>query len=284
MKLPSPAKLNLFLHITGQRENGYHDLQTLFQIIDFSDTIEFNLNNEGNIRLLPDIPSLPIEENLVFKAATLLQPYRKNSHSGIDIVLEKQLPMGGGIGGGSSNAATTLLALNTLWQCNLPLEKLAEIGLQLGADVPVFVMGRSAFAQGVGEQLHPMTLGTPYFLIVKPNCHVSTGQIFTDKHLTRDTPPIKISHVLMVDGHNDCLSVVKKHNPELDEAYSWLKQHGDVKLTGTGACLFISFDNRQDAERLKIAIPEKWQAWICQGCNLSPTHYALNQWIEKNNI
>ncbi|WP_245959149.1 4-(cytidine 5'-diphospho)-2-C-methyl-D-erythritol kinase [Marinomonas pollencensis] len=282
MKLPSPAKLNLFLHITGQRSDGYHDLQTLFQLTDLCDTLSFSTNQQNRITITPEIASLATTDNLIFKAANLLLPYRQNDSHGVDIVLEKQLPMGGGIGGGSSNAATTLLALNTLWQCDLPLSKLAEIGLNLGADVPVFVMGKSAFAEGVGEQLQPVELDTPYFLILKPNCHVSTGQIFTDKHLTRDTPPIKISHALSLGGRNDCLDVVLKHNPDVNEAYLWLKNHGDAKLTGTGACLFLTFDNQQDAERLRASTPDKWQTWVCQGCNLSPTHIALNQWIEKN--
>ncbi|MFI8621908.1 4-(cytidine 5'-diphospho)-2-C-methyl-D-erythritol kinase [Marinomonas sp. NPDC078689] len=282
MKLPSPAKLNLFLHITGQRSDGYHDLQTLFQLTDFCDTLTFDINEQDSVSISPDIPTLPTSDNLIFKAAELLKPYRKHAYHGVNIVLEKQLPMGGGIGGGSSNAATTLLALNTLWQCGLSLQTLANLGLQLGADVPVFVMGTSAFAQGVGEQLQPVELETPYFLIIKPDCHVSTGQIFTDKHLTRDTPPIKISHALTLGGRNDCLNVVIKHNPEVNDAYLWLKNHGDAKLTGTGACLFLTFHNRQDAERLRASTPEKWQAWVCQGCNLSPTHTALNQWIEKN--
>ncbi len=282
MKLPSPAKLNLFLHITAQREDGYHNLQTVFQFIDLCDQLEFELSNDGNIRLSPEIPDLPCEQNLIYKAAKLLQPYCQISTPGIKITLEKQLPMGGGIGGGSSNAATTLLALNTLWNCQLSLEELAKIGLTLGADVPVFVMGFAAFAEGVGEQLLPVEPDTPYYLLVKPNCHVSTAQIFTDKYLTRDTPPIKISHALTLDGHNDCLEVVKKHNPEVNEAFSWLQQHGNVKLTGTGACLFMALPSRAEAERLKLMVPDKWQAWVCKGCNRSPAHKALDQWIEQN--
>lgn len=282
MQLPSPAKLNLFLHITGRREDGYHELQTVFQFIDLCDTLEFTLTQNNHITISPVIEQLPTEDNLIYKAAKLLQPYKQNSHFGVDITLEKQLPMGGGIGGGSSNAATTLLALNTLWECHLSLEKLAELSVHLGADIPVFVMGFAAFAEGIGEKLEKVTLDTPYYLLIKPNCHVSTGQIFTDKYLTRDTPPIKIPHALKLDGHNDCLEVVRKHNPEVNEAYLWLKNHGDAKLTGTGACLFLAFENLQDAERVKAFTPQKWQSWICRGCNTSPTHYALNQWIKQN--
>ncbi|MBR7890013.1 4-(cytidine 5'-diphospho)-2-C-methyl-D-erythritol kinase [Marinomonas sp. A79] len=282
MQLPSPAKLNLFLHITGQRADGYHELQTLFQFIDLCDTLDFIPNVTGTIRLSPVIDGLPTADNLIYKAAQMLLPYRKNIRAGVDIVLTKQLPMGGGIGGGSSNAATTLLALNTLWECDLPLAELANLGVQLGADVPVFVMGFSAFAEGVGEKLQRVELDTPYFLLIKPDCHVSTGQIFTDKYLTRDTPPIRISHALTLGGHNDCLDVVRKHNPEVDEAYLWLKNHGGAKLTGTGACLFLSFENWDDAEQVRLATPKKWQSWVCRGCNTSPTHDALNQWIEQH--
>lgn len=282
MRLPSPAKLNLFLHITGQREDGYHELQTVFQFIDLCDTLEFSLTQNNLINLTPEIEGLATQDNLIYKAAELLSPFKKNKAFGVDILLEKMLPMGGGIGGGSSNAATTLLALNTLWECHLSLEQLAELGVSLGADIPVFIMGFSAFAEGIGERLHPIEPKTPYYLLLKPNCHVSTGQIFTDKYLTRDTPPIKIPHALKLDGHNDCLDIVIKHNPEVNEAYLWLKNHGDAKLTGTGACLFLAFDHLDDAERVKRLTPKKWQSWVCRGTNTSPTHDLLNQWIEQN--
>lgn len=284
MRLPSPAKLNLFLHIIGQREDGYHELQTLFQFIDLCDTLDFSLTQNNRITISPEIEHLPTRDNLVYKAAELLIPFKSDPAFGVDIFLEKQLPMGGGIGGGSSNAATTLLALNTLWECHLSLEELAKLGVSLGADIPVFVMGFAAFAEGVGEKLEKVEPDTPYFLLLKPNCHVATGQIFTDKYLTRDTPPIRISHALKLDGHNDCLDVVIKHNPEVNEAYLWLKNHGDAKLTGTGACLFLAFDNLRDAERVKSVTPQKWQTWVCRGCNTSPTHDALNQWIEQNRV
>nr|WP_111638807.1 4-(cytidine 5'-diphospho)-2-C-methyl-D-erythritol kinase [Marinomonas shanghaiensis] len=282
MQLPSPAKLNLFLHITGRREDGYHELQTLFQFIDLCDTLDFSLTHNNTITISPTIEQLPTEDNLIYKAAKLLTPFKQDSAFGVDIMLTKQLPMGGGIGGGSSNAATTLLALNVLWECHLSLEKLAQLSVKLGADIPVFVMGFAAFAEGVGEKLQKVELDTPYFLLLKPNVHVSTGQIFTDKYLTRDTPPLRISHALKLGGHNDCLDVVLQHYPEVNEAYLWLKNHGDAKLTGTGACLFLAFDNIHDAERVKSSTPPKWQSWVCRGCNTSPTHDALNQWIKQN--
>ncbi|MCZ2720605.1 4-(cytidine 5'-diphospho)-2-C-methyl-D-erythritol kinase [Marinomonas sp. 15G1-11] len=282
LTLPSPAKLNLFLHIIGRKENGYHLLETLFQFIDLHDTIRFTVNREDHIRIFPHIEALPEKDNLIFKAATLLQPFRRNKESGVHIHLEKSLPMGAGIGGGSSNAATTLLALNLLWDCQLSLSQLASLGLSLGADVPIFIHGKSAFAQGVGEQLTFLRPKTPVYLLVKPNAHVNTGQIFTDKRLTRDTSSIKISHVLTLDGHNDCLDVVRDIYPDVNEAYLWLKNQGDVKLTGTGACLFIAFEHIEDAERVKQELPEKWQAWICNGSNTSLTHQVLDQWVAKN--
>ncbi|TDO96473.1 4-(cytidine 5'-diphospho)-2-C-methyl-D-erythritol kinase [Marinomonas balearica] len=280
ISLPSPAKLNLFLHITGQREDGYHELQTLFQFIDICDELSFNTKQERSITIEPAIEGVSLEENLIYKAAQSLWPFT-SEQIGVHIALTKRLPMGGGIGGGSSNAATTLLALNQLWNCNLSIDQLADLGRDLGADVPVFVRGHAAFAQGIGELLTPVEPKAPFYLLVKPNCHVSTGQIFTDKYLTRDTPPIRIAHALKLGGKNDCLEVVKKHNPEVDEAFRWLQNYGDVKLTGTGACLFIAYDNIEDAKRVSASIPKKWQFWICQGCNVSPTHLALNQWIKS---
>ena len=281
--LPSPAKLNLFLHITGRRDDGYHELQTLFQFIDVCDELTFTLSQQDKIQLLNEIPGVKTEDNLIYQAAQKMLPYRaKNTLPGVQIALQKQLPMGGGIGGGSSNAATTLLALNQLWQCKLSLQQLANLGLDLGADVPIFVFGKSAFAEGIGEELTQVEPNTPYYLLLKPNCEVKTVQVFTDKCLTRDTPPIKIPHALKLGGHNDCLDVVIKHNPEVNEAYLWLKNQGDAKLTGTGACLFAAFDSRDDVLRVLAQVPDKWQAWQCQGCNISPTHQVLDQWIEHN--
>ena len=281
--LPSPAKLNLFLHITGRRDNGYHELQTLFQFIDVCDELTFTLSDDEGIQLLNEIEGVKTQDNLIYKAAAILLPYKsKNVTQGVQISIQKCLPMGGGIGGGSSNAATTLLALNQLWQCQLSLDQLAQLGLALGADVPIFVFGKSAFAQGIGEELTQVEPATPYYLLLKPDCEVQTVQIFTDKYLTRDTPPIKIPHALKLGGHNDCLEVVRKHNPEVNEAYLWLKNQGDAKLTGTGACLFAAFDSRDDVLRVLAQVPDKWQAWQCRGCNLSPTHQVLDQWIEHN--
>lgn len=281
LHLPSPAKLNLFLHITGRREDGYHNLQTLFHFTDLCDQLSFTLTDKDSILLLTDIVGVAKEDNLIYKAAHKLLPYRPaHNTNGIEITLKKQLPMGGGIGGGSSNAATTLLALNQLWQCNLSLDKLASIGLELGADVPIFIFGKSAFAEGVGEQLTAVELDEVYYLLIHPNCSVETARIFADKNLTRDTPTIKIAHALKLDGRNDCLEPVRQHNPEINDAFLWLNNHANAKLTGTGSCIFASFDNRDDAMTLKESVPSLWTAWVCQGCNLSPTHLALNQWVK----
>jgi len=286
--LPSPAKLNLFLHIIGRKENGYHKLQTLFQFIDVCDQLIFTLidndpiDKDDSVELLNPINGVATKDNLIYQAAKMLLPYRsKKTTQGIKIALEKQLPMGGGIGGGSSNAATTLLALNQLWQCNLSHDELAKIGLELGADVPIFILGKSAFAEGVGEVLTEVSPIEPYYLLLKPNCEVQTSQIFNDKDLTRDTPAIKISHALKLNKRNDCLEVVRKHNPDVNDAYNWLKSHGDAQLTGTGSCLFSAFTNLDDAIAVKEIVPSQWQSWVCRGCNVSPTHHMLHQWIKN---
>ncbi|WP_067102056.1 4-(cytidine 5'-diphospho)-2-C-methyl-D-erythritol kinase [Marinomonas atlantica] len=278
LTLPSPAKLNLFLHITSRRSDGYHELQTLFQFLDLSDELSFTLTDNPDISLIPEINGVDHEDNLIVKAARLLEAHKK-THQGIAISISKILPMGGGLGGGSSNAATTLLALNTLWNCDLSLEELAHLGKQLGADVPIFVFGHSAFAEGIGEVLTKTNPDTPYYLLLKPNCEVPTGQIFTDKYLTRDTPAIRISHALKLEGHNDCLDVARRLYPEVDEAFLWLTTFGNAKLTGTGACLFLACESIDEAKRVKNYAPEKWQTWVCRGCNTSPTLDVLNQWI-----
>ncbi|TPE54769.1 4-(cytidine 5'-diphospho)-2-C-methyl-D-erythritol kinase [Maribrevibacterium harenarium] len=279
--LPAPAKLNLFLHINGRRPDGYHNLQTIFQFIDIADTLHFSLHEGSGIHLENSIVGVAVEDNLIYKAANLLQPFAK-SLGALHIRIDKQLPMGGGLGGGSSDAATTLLAANQLWQCGLSLDQLAEFGRQLGADVPVFVRGHAAFAEGIGELLTPVTPNTPYYLVLKPDCEVATGQIFTDKDLTRDTPPITIPHALKQGGHNDFLKVVLAHYPQVKEAFDWLSDFGLAKLTGTGACLFVAFDSLVEAEHVKSSVPNRWQAWVCRGRNESAAHLALNRWLEQH--
>ena len=215
--LPAPAKLNLMLHILGRRADGYHELQTLFQFLDFGDELGFALRPDGEIHLHTPIDGVPHDSNLIVRAARMLQQHA-NCTLGADIWLDKRLPMGGGIGGGSSDAATTLLGLNHLWQLNYSEDQLASLGLSLGADVPVFVRGHAAFAEGVGEKLQPVTLSEPWFLVAIPQVLVSTAEIFSDPELTRDTPPIKVRSLLEGGGRNDCQPVVTKRYSEVRNA------------------------------------------------------------------
>jgi 4-diphosphocytidyl-2-C-methyl-D-erythritol kinase len=208
LTLLSPAKLNLFLHITGRRPDGYHNLQTLFQLLDYGDTLTFTTNHTGRISLQPELPGVSFEQNLIIKAVRALELH-KPAQTGVDILLEKRLPMGGGIGGGSSNAATALVALNYLWDCQLSKHELLAIGLQLGADVPVFINAETAWAEGVGETLLPIKTPAKWFLVVQPDCHVSTAEVFSHKDLTRDTSAIKVAAFLERGGKNDCEALVK---------------------------------------------------------------------------
>lgn len=276
LTLPAPAKLNLFLHITGQREDGYHTLQTLFQLLDFGDELSFSLRDDDEIRLEPEIEGVPHEDNLIVKAARLLQTH-SNKLQGANIHLTKLLPMGGGIGGGSSNAATTLLALNQLWQTQLTLPELAELGRQLGADVPVFIEGNSAWAEGVGEQLQALELPEKWYLVLTPNCHVSTAEIFSHKDLTRDTPSITVAAFLEQGGVNDCQPLVRNLYNEVDSALSWLSQFGDAKMTGTGACVFAAFDNKASAEAVLAKTPNTLNGFVARAINHSSVHKLLNR-------
>ncbi|MAZ86611.1 MAG: 4-(cytidine 5'-diphospho)-2-C-methyl-D-erythritol kinase [Cellvibrionaceae bacterium] len=275
--LPAPAKLNLFLHITGQRDDGYHTLQTVFQLLDFGDELSFSLRpNDDNIHLSPEIDGVAHEDNLIVKAARLLQPHCRTP-LGANITLHKRLPMGGGIGGGSSNAATTLLALNQLWQTDLSLHQLAAMGRRLGADVPVFVEGRSAWAEGIGEELQAIELPEKWYLVITPNCHVSTAEIFSHKDLTRDTSNITVAAFLEQGGHNDCQPLVRSLFSEVAKALDWLSQFGDAKMTGTGACVFAPFDNKASAEAVLAAMPTSLTGFVAKGVNQSKVHTLLNR-------
>ena len=232
--LTAPPKLNLFLHITGQREDGYHNLQTLFQLLDAGDKLTFTPNDSGRIRLTPQIEGVPQNQNLIVRAAQALQQ-ATNCPGGCDIELDKQLPMGGGLGGGSSNAATTLLALNRLWSCDLPLSKLAQLGAKLGADVPVFVEGQSAFAEGIGERLTAVEIDEYWYLVITPDCAVSTGEIFSHPQLTRNSPAIKIRALSEEQYRNDCQPVVEALFPPVKQVVKWLENFGQPLMTGTGA-------------------------------------------------
>ncbi|MFL0800077.1 MAG: 4-(cytidine 5'-diphospho)-2-C-methyl-D-erythritol kinase [Agarilytica sp.] len=274
LTLPSPAKLNLFLHITGQRPDGYHELQTVFQILDYGDEISFASNDSGEISISPPIPGLAIKDNLIFKAAKILQQHTGSSY-GADIHLVKKLPMGGGIGGGSSNAATTLIALDHLWDTQQSLDTLAELGRQLGADIPVFVRGQSAWAEGVGEQLTPLELPTQYFVILAPKCHVSTAEVFSHKELTRDTLAITVAAFLKRGGKNDCQPLVETLFPQVRDAVEWLSRQGPTQLTGTGACVFASFPSVEAAEAVLANKPERFDGFVAKGVNQSPLHQRL---------
>jgi 4-diphosphocytidyl-2-C-methyl-D-erythritol kinase len=278
LTLPSPAKLNLFLHITGRRANGYHDLQTVFQLLDYGDELTFSLRDDDQLYLQHDINDLADDDNLIVKAARLLMEYcqRRNTPTqGANINLLKRLPMGGGLGGGSSNAATTLIALNHLWGTPLSTGTLAALGLQLGADVPVFVRGYSAWAEGIGENLQPIDLPNCWYLVIKPNCHVSTEEIFLNQELTRDTAAITVATFFEQGGQNDCENVVCQHYPEVKKALQWLNNHGNARLTGTGACVFASFANQEKAQTVLNNTPTEWECFIASGINYSPLHHLL---------
>ncbi len=269
LRLLSPAKINLFLHITGRRADGYHELQTLFQLLDYGDELEFNLRADGQISLSPQLPDLPAEKNLIVRAAKLLKE-RTKCPLGIDIKLNKYLPMGGGLGGGSSNAATTLIALNHLWSTGLNKQELAEIGIALGADVPVFVHGKTAWAEGVGEHIQPLELDKVWYCVLAPRCHVSTAEIFSQKDLTRDTSAITIPAFLNQGGKNDCQLIVERLYPEVAEAVKWLNQFAPAKMTGTGACVFAPFSSQTAARVIFEQRPSQFGGFVAEGINTSP--------------
>ena len=276
LTLPAPAKLNLFLHITGRRADGYHELQTLFQFLDHGDELGFALREDGEIHLRTPIDGVPHDSNLIVRAARLLQQ-ESGTKLGADIWLDKRLPMGGGIGGGSSDAATTLLGLNHLWQTGLDEDHLAALGLRLGADVPVFVRGRAAFAEGVGEQLQAVELSEPWFLVAVPQVFVSTAEVFSAPELTRNTPPIKVRSLLEGGGHNDCQPVVEARYPEVRNALILLNKFVPARLTGTGACVFGSFPNRDDADKVARQLPATLPSFVAQGRNISMLHRRLKE-------
>lgn len=272
--LPAPAKLNLMLHILGRRPDGYHELQTLFQFLDHGDELGFSLREDGEIHLRTEVPGVPHDSNLIVRAARSLQQ-ASGTRLGADIWLDKRLPMGGGIGGGSSDAATTLLGLDHLWRTHLGEERLAELGLALGADVPVFVRGRAAFAEGVGERLQPVTLEEPWFLVAVPQVFVSTAEVFTDPELTRNSAPINLRSLLEGGSRNDCQPVVEKRYPEVRNALMWLNKFTSARLTGTGACVFGSFPNRDDADKVARQLPATLPSFVAKGSNISMLHRRL---------
>jgi|TARA_B110000503_G_scaffold53778_1_gene86355 4-diphosphocytidyl-2-C-methyl-D-erythritol kinase len=269
LSLPSPSKINLFLHITGRRENGYHTLQTLFQLLDYGDRLDIESDRSGKIQLLSPMKNVPDKDNLIFLAAQAIQKYT-GCALGAKISLDKRLPIGGGLGGGSSNAATTLLGLNVAWRLNLSNDELLKIGANMGADIPVFIFGYTAWAEGIGEELTAIERPTEWFLVLIPNTHISTAEIFAHQSLTRNTHPIKIPAFIENGGKNDCQPVAEALYPEVKKARQWLDQFAYARLTGTGACLFASFASETEAKLVLKQIPMPWQGFVAKGINKSP--------------
>jgi len=272
LRLESPAKLNLMLQITGRRENGYHNLQTVFQFIGLYDQLTFT-TTPHSIRRISGNEGVEPEHDLIMRAAQLLQQHCSTSQ-GVDISIEKKIPMGGGLGGGSSDAATTLMALNKLWELGLSRYELQQIGLQLGADVPVFIFGQSAWAEGVGEHLEAINLAQPWYLILHPQVFVSTQEIFSSKHLTRDCHPITIRAFLDGSGDNVCQTIACKLYPEIQLAIDWLSQFSPARMTGTGSCIFAIFDSAEKANIVKSQIPDQWIGYVARGMNINPVASA----------
>jgi 4-diphosphocytidyl-2-C-methyl-D-erythritol kinase len=266
---PAPGKLNLFLHVIGRRPDGYHLLQTAFQFIDLCDDLQFWARPPGVIERRSDLPGVPAEDDLCVRAARMLAA-RTGTVPGVAIKLIKRLPMQGGVGGGSSDAATVLVALNELWGLRLPDPELAELGLALGADVPVFVHGQAAWAEGVGEKLTPLELPEPVYLLVRPDATVSTAEVFKAPELTRDSPAITIPGFLLTGGRNDCEPVVRRRFPAVAEALDWLEGFAPARLTGTGSCVYAAMRDEAHARAALASLPRRWTGYVVRGLNRSP--------------
>jgi 4-diphosphocytidyl-2-C-methyl-D-erythritol kinase len=273
---PAPAKLNLFLHVTGRRPDGYHTLQTVFQFLDHGDSLVLASRRDGRLRRVEGPPQLTADADLTLRAARLLQR-AAGVKQGVDIRLHKRLPLGGGLGGGSSDAATTLVALNQLWGLDWPLERLARLGLELGADVPVFIQGRAAWAEGIGEILTPVELPEPHFLVITPDCQIATGDIFNAPELKRNSPPIRMPQFVSGMARNDCWPVVRERYPQVAQAFDFLADHAEARLTGTGASVFAAFATREAALAVRQKLPAGWNAFVARGLNRSP----LLAWLEQ---
>ena len=280
LTLPSPAKLNLFLHILGKRDDGYHELQTLFQFLDYGDEIAVTPRTDGRIILADSLPGVADEDNLIYRAACILADAAATRVPGATINIRKQLPMGGGLGGGSSNAATILLGLNHLWGLEMSLAQLAKLGLALGADVPVFVHGHAAWGEGVGEKLTSANPEEDWFVVLKPHCDISTREIFSEQRLTRNTPRITIAPAFEGDAsryRNDCEDVVRRLYPEVNQGLKWLAQFGPARLTGTGACIFGRFPTESKARKVWANKPSGINGFVAKGVNTSPLHQELTE-------
>lgn len=273
--LPAPAKLNLFLHITGRRADGYHLLQTLFIFLDFADEISLSVRGDGQICRVSEVANVSAEDDLTVRAARLLQQFT-GCHLGADIGVLKRIPMGGGLGGGSSNAATVLKGLNHLWECGLDDDELAKLGLSLGADVPVFVKGKAAWAEGVGEVLTPINMDLGHYVVIHPGVHVSTAEVFSKKELTRNTPIIKVAAFFDGDSNNAFQPVVEKYYPEVAEAIEWLSEYSQTRLTGSGSCLFAPVKNQLEGQTILKKLPKKWLGFHAKGMLESALHKRLS--------
>ena len=267
---PAPAKLNLFLHVLGRRPDGYHELQTAFQFVDLCDELVLEPRADGRIVRAEGPAEIPASDDLSIRAAARVQAYSGAEDSGVTIRLRKKIPLQGGLGGGSSDAATVLVALNRLWNLGLGTEELARIGLELGADVPVFVQGHAAWAEGVGERLQPIEPPETAYLVIRPGCAVSTAEVFQAPELTRNSPAITIRAFLKSGGRNDCEPLVRSRFPEVAAALDWLGRFAPARLTGTGSCIFAPFANREQAQAVASQVPARWQGFVVQGRNRSP--------------
>ncbi len=278
---PAPAKLNLFLHITGRRPDGYHLLQTAFQLIDHGDLLHFETRNDGVIKRITEVDGVPEQSDLIVRAAELLKATvadkTVSKHLGANIAIDKRLPMGGGLGGGSSDAATTLIALNHLWKTGLARVDLMKLGLQLGADVPFFLFGQNAFAEGIGEKLVPINTPDCWYVVIEPGVSAPTAAIFSDPRLTRNTKPVRITDFPVASirtGKNDLQVVATKLFPPISDAIDWLRQYGDARMTGSGACVFCAFSHEHEAEAALQAVREtgsaQWKAWKAKAIERHP--------------
>lgn len=276
---PAPAKINLFLYITGRRADGYHLLQTLFQFLDYGDTLSITPTVGGRIRLLNPIAGIAELDNLIMQAARLLQRHcwamDDPTAPGADIQLKKVIPIGGGLGGGSSNAATVLVALNTQWGCGLTLSTLVQLGLMLGADVPVFVRGESALAEGIGEQFTPANPAQKWYLVAVPPVNISTSRIFGDSDLRRETSPRSLAELMAVPFQNDCEPIARKYFFSVEQHISWLLEYAPSRLTGTGACVFAEFDTEVAARQVLSKAPSWMRGFVARGLNVSPLLHTL---------
>jgi len=281
LTLPAPAKLNLWLHIVGRRADGYHELETVFQFLDHGDELRFALRDDGVIQLHTPIEAVPHDSNLIVRAARKLQA-QSGTPLGADIWLTKVLPMGGGIGGGSSDAATTLLALAHLWQLDWDEDRLAALGLSLGADVPVFVRGHAAFAQGVGEQLTPVDPIEPWYVVLVPQVSVSTVEIFSHPQLTRDSLPLNMRPVPEGNSRNDCQPVVEQSYPEVRNALTSLGKFTEARLTGTGSCVFGAFPSKAEADKVLALLADTQSGFVAKGSNVSMLHRKLQSLVKKS--